>query len=136
MRNTIRLIVLVLATALILTACTSPHVKHNSTNIDRAYMHLSIKDESLIRDITGSELEDLVKWFNNSSGIHPNPSFKGAATIVGLEIELRDKRRISILDSGDNFEVQVSDPVKGKTVSYWAKENHIELMLEIIDNVQ
>jgi hypothetical protein len=53
-----------------------------------------------------------------------------------MKIEFRDRRHISILDSGYNFEIQIEDLIKGKTVSYWAKEPHIESMLATIDNVQ
>ena len=108
----------------------------DETNVERAYMNLTIKDESKIKEFKGSELTDLVNWFNDVTDIRSNPTFKGAATIVGVKIELKDQRVISILDSGDQFEIQITDPNKGKTVSYWAKEPHIDAMLATIDNEQ
>jgi len=136
MKRPISIMLLILVTTILLSACSSPHITIDIANVDRAYIHLSIKDENQIREIAGSDLNDLVKWFNSASGIRSNPTFKGATTIVGMNIELRDRRHITILDSGDNFEIQIADPIKGKTVSYWAKEPHIESMLAKIDNVQ
>jgi hypothetical protein len=42
---------------------------------------------------------------------------------------MKDGRRISILNSGKDFEIQVYYPEKSKSVSYWAKQPDIKNLL-------
>lgn len=131
------LVVLLFTIGIFLLA--NPQKLHNpiqEAEVQRAFIHNTIKDESSVRELKGGDLTDLVKWFNSASDIRPNPTFKGSVTIVGIKIIFKDDREISILESGKNFEIQVSYPNDKKTISYWAKQPDIESLLKTIDNSQ
>ena len=112
------------------------HVPIQEAEVQRAFIHNTIKDQSSVREFIGSDLADLVKWFKSASDIRPNPTFKGSVTIVGIIILLKDNREIGLLEAANGFEVQVSYPNGKKPISYWAKQPDIEMLLNTIDNIQ
>ncbi len=82
--------------------------------------------------MTQEEISDLVSWFNDCTDIRLNSEFAGEVTIVGIVITTSDSE-ITILDSGENFEIQVYTSKKNQAVSYWAKQKNIEALLETIN---
>lgn len=74
-------------------------------------------------------IDKLIKWFNNSSDIRPNKNFEGTTPESGIIINLKSGKRILILRSGKNFEVQRND-VRPKNISYWAKQQDIKDYLD------
>lgn len=74
-------------------------------------------------------IDKLIKWFNNSSDIGPNKNFEGTTPESGIIINLKSGKRILILRSGKDFEVQRND-VRPKNISYWAKQQDIKDYLD------
>ncbi len=113
----------------LLSACAPIHVPIKEEDVQDVIIYDSKFDSTSYRHMTQEEISDLVRWFNNCTDIRLNSEFAGEVTIVGIVITTSDSQ-ISILDSGENFEIQVSK--KNKAVSYWAKQKNIEALLETI----
>jgi hypothetical protein len=108
---------------------SSPHVKIEEEDIAEAIIYDSADNPSKFHTLDQSERTSLVKWFNDCRDIRLNRGFAGRVTIVGINIKMKDCRSMTILNSGNDFEIQVYHPEKNKSVSYWAKQPDIKNLL-------
>lgn len=90
-------------------------------------------DSTKFHTMSQSEKTDLVKWFNECKDIRLNSEFAGTVSIVGIKIQMEDNREISIINSGNDFEIQIYYPEKHESVSYWAKQENIENLLTSLE---
>ncbi len=116
----------------LLSACTPIHVPIKEDDVQDVIIYDSKFDSSSYKHMTQEEISDLVSWFNDCTDIRLNSEFAGEVTIVGIVITTSDSE-ITILDSGENFEIQVYTSKKNQAVSYWAKQKNIEALLETIN---
>lgn len=127
------IIILLLGISIFLTACSSIHIPIKEEDVSEVIVYDSMYNYGgEYHTMSQSEISDLVKWFNACTDIRLNSDFAGTVTIVGITIKMKDDRNISIVDSGENFEIQISDPKK-ETISYWAKQPDIEALLKTLD---
>ena len=63
------------------------------------------------------EKQDIVKWFNSITNIRENKDFAGTTPDAGIIITLKTGNRISIINSGADFEVQRISR-SGNAISY------------------
>ncbi len=111
----------------------SPHIRIKQENISQVLIYDSMYDSAKFHKMNQTEISDLVSWFNECHDIRVNRDFAGAVSIVGIRIQLKDGGEVSILYSGNDFEIQVYNPVKQKSISYWAKQKNIENLLKSLD---
>ncbi|KNY25861.1 hypothetical protein Bccel_1121 [Pseudobacteroides cellulosolvens ATCC 35603 = DSM 2933] len=83
----------------------------------------------------GVLVDNIIKWFNQASDIRINKDFAGTTPESGIIINLKSGKRILILNSGSDFEIQ-RDDVRPENVSYWAKQQDIKVYLERLVAVQ
>ncbi len=81
-----------------------------------------------IKEATQEEKVRFIKWFNSAYDIRLNKYFAGTTPESIISIELKSGKRIGVIKSGFNFEIQ-RDEVKNKNISYWAKQKDIEKLL-------
>lgn len=81
------------------------------------------------REATAEEVTKIVKWFNAADDIRENEDFAGTTPESGIQIKLKDGRQISIIRSGEDFEVQSHDS-GGQSHSYWARQPQIKQWLD------
>lgn len=81
------------------------------------------------RKATENEAKEIIEWFNSAFDISENKDFAGITPNAGIRIDLKSGEKISIFNTGKDFEVQRND-VKSKDISYWAKEQNIEQLLK------
>ncbi len=74
-------------------------------------------------------IDNIIEWFNQASDIRINKDFAGTTPESGIIINLKSGKRILILNSGSDFEIQ-RDDVRPKNASYWAKQQDIKVYLE------
>ena len=84
--------------------------------------------------ISEDEIIELIKWYNESYDIRNNRTFKGTVSILGVQIILKDKTDISIIDSGEDFEISIDYSTNKKTVSFWARQHEIDVLLNKLMN--
>ena len=77
---------------------------------------------------------NIINWFNNSYDIRANPEFAGTTPEVGININLKSGKCISLRDGPADFDVQ-RDDVGDKIVSYFAKQQNISKYLEGLSKV-
>jgi len=134
-KKPLRIVTLFLVcSAVLLSACTSPHNPIEEDEVKEIIIYDSKYDSSTYHTMSDDEISKFVEWFNDCTDIRLNSEFAGEVSIVGIIITLKDDKAISIVESGENFEVQFYDPAKGKTVSYWAKQKEIEGLLKAMDH--
>ena len=103
-------------------------------------VHLSIQKEDIADiEVYGSggtkKIEDvalidnIIMWFNQLSDIRVNKDFEGTTPESGIIINLKSGKKISILNSGSDFEIQRND-VRPENVSYWGKQQDIKAYLQ------
>ena len=126
--------ILAISSIILLSACTSPHFPIQEDAVKKIIVYDSKYDSSTYHTMAADEITNFVEWFNDCTDIRLNKEFAGEATIVGITITLDDDKEISIVESGENFEVQFYDPIKGDSVSYWAKQKEIEELLKAMDH--
>ncbi len=73
-------------------------------------------------------VENIIKWFNQASDIRINKDFAGTTPESGIIIKLKSGRRVSILNSGSDFEIQ-RDDTRNENISYWARQHDIKRYL-------
>lgn len=80
--------------------------------------------EPVDRMATKEEISQIIRWFNAATDIRANKEFAGSTPMAGIQITLQSGKRVGIIRSGKDFEVQRDDGMKD-TISYWAKQNDI-----------
>ena len=76
------------------------------------------------KEETKEGIEKIVKWFNSITDIRENKELSGSTPESGIIIELKSRNRISVLRSGDQFEIQKDG------ISYWGKQPELNILLE------
>jgi len=74
-------------------------------------------------------IDNIIKWFNQVGDIRVNKDFAGTTPESGIEINLKSGKRILILNSGSDFEIQRNDVIP-ENVSYWARQQDIKDYLQ------
>lgn len=111
----------------------SPHIQIRQEDISQVLIYDSMYDSTKYHKMNQTEISDLVSWLNECHDISVNRDFAGTVSIVGIRIQLKDGGEVSILYSGNNFEIQVYNPEKRNSISYWAKQKNIESLLKSMD---
>ncbi|MDP4182453.1 MAG: hypothetical protein Q8942_15355 [Bacillota bacterium] len=71
---------------------------------------------------------NIIKWFNQAVDIRINNDLAGTTPELGIIINLKSGKRIAILNSGADFEIQRND-VMPESISYWAKQQDLKAYL-------
>lgn len=111
----------------------SPHIQIKPEDVSQVLVYDSMYDSTKFHEMNQTEISDLVGWFNECYDIRVNRDFAGMVSINGIMIQLKDGGGASIVLSGNNFEIQLYNPEKRKSISYWAKQKNIETLLKSLD---
>ncbi len=120
-----------------LAGCHSPFRQLTVDEVEKVifYQPIGNPGESYSSsEISEVEIIEIVKWYNESYDIRNNRTFKGTVSILGVQIILKDKTDISIIDSGEDFEIQIDYSNNKKTVSFWARQHEIDVLLTKLMN--
>ncbi len=69
--------------------------------------------------------DNILNWFNQAGDIRLNKDFAGTTPESGIIINLKSGKRILVLNSGSDFEIQ-RDDVRPENISYWARQQDIK----------
>lgn len=111
------------------TGCSSPHMQIRAEQVDKVIIYSPIGnpgEDYKSAEMPANEIPNLIHWYNEAYDIRRNSSFKGAASILGVKILLKDKTELSIIDSGEDFEIQIDYARNDKTVSFWARQQELD----------
>lgn len=111
----------------------------NGTNL---HNHIDINDVESItinglgiknnaRNANADEIKTIVNWYNSITDIRENKDGIGTTPDSSIHIQLKygeKKGKISILQSGTDFEIQRYDE-KGNKIIYWGKQPDIKQLL-------
>jgi hypothetical protein len=117
-----------LLVAVMLSACTDDnlHEALSLEEINSIEVTSGNENEGYVSWLLNStEEETFIDWFNSCTSIKSNKDFAGEATIeTGIMIDT-DTVAVSLINSGQDFEVQVRSKDTGEVISYWAKQPDI-----------
>ena len=85
-----------------------------------------------LKKATEQEKIKIIGWFNNVSDIRPNTEFAGITPESGIIINLIGDKRIIVINSGTDFEIQRTD-MKSKNIAYWGKHREINDFLDSLE---
>ena len=81
---------------------------------------------------TGEEINldiaQFVEYYNQISDVEENEEGAGTMITVEIKVNLKSGEKISVGNSGDQFEVSLEDE-QGKVEQYWGKQQNINNLL-------
>lgn len=120
---------------MMITGCSSPHKQIRVEQVDKVILFSPIGDpgeDYESSEMSANEFPKLINWYNEAYDIRKNNSFKGAASILGVKIVLKDKTELSVIDSGEDFEIQIDYVSSERTVSFWARQQELDDFLKTL----
>lgn len=86
-------------------------------------------EKTHVRELSGSELEQLVDQFNSAIFIQKREDATTTANHKGIEIELTSGEQILIIQRETDFDIIRRRPDK-KQVAYWARQTDLQILLQ------